>query len=156
MPCLVFLLTRHLFLSKASEWKRAYMYVSAAVFFCGSVHLWSCDSDYRSLKKRITAIRRVRGDAGSQVYVSSESDFDHFPRDTRASVHCSDGQEITDEGQEADDETNARDGTRYHQTDVNTPGRTDSIQLKELNRSMDDHGKVDTAFFFMHVYDNLP
>jgi hypothetical protein len=110
------------------------------------VHLWSCDSDYRSLKKRITAIRRARGDAGSQVYVSSESDFDHFPRDTRASAHGSDGQEITDEGHETDGETNARDGRHEHQTDVNIP--TDSIELKELKRSMDDHGKVDTAYFF--------
>jgi hypothetical protein len=110
------------------------------------VHLWSCDRDYRSLKKRIAAIRRARGDAGSQVYISSESDFDHFPRDTRASAHRSDRQEIADEGHEADDETNARDGRHEHQTDVNTP--TDSIKLKVLKRSMDDHGKVDTAYFF--------
>jgi hypothetical protein len=108
------------------------------------VHLRPCDSDYRSLKKRITAIRR---DAGSQVYVSSESDSDHLPRDTRASAHCSDGQEITDNGHEADDETNARDGRHEHQTDVNAP--TDSIKLKELKRSMDDHGKVYTAYFFL-------
>jgi hypothetical protein len=79
------------------------------------------------------------------VYISSESDPDHFPRDTRASAHCSDGQEITDKGHETDDETNSRDGRREHQTDVNTP--TDSIELKELKRRMDDHGKVDTAYF---------
>jgi hypothetical protein len=79
------------------------------------------------------------------VYVSSESDPDHFPRDTRASAHCGDRQEITDKGHETDDETNARDGRREHQTDVNTP--TDSIELKELKRSIDDHGKVDTAYF---------
>jgi len=109
------------------------------------VHLWSCDSDYRSLKKRITAIRRARGD-GSQVYVSSESDSDHFPRDTRASAHGSDGQKITDEGHEADDETNTPGERRAdHQPDVNTP--TDSIEFKELKR-MDDHGKVDSAYFF--------
>jgi hypothetical protein len=83
------------------------------------------------------------------VYISSESDTDHFPRDTRASAHSSDGQEITDEGHEADDETNALGGSHEHQTDVNTP--TDSIELKELKRSMDDHGKVYTAYFFLYT-----
>lgn len=88
------------------------------------------------------------------MYVSSESDSGHPPRDTRASAHCRDGQEITDEGHGADDETNARSGRREHQTDVNTPA--DSIALKELKRSMDDHGKVDSAyFFFMHELNNL-
>ena len=79
------------------------------------------------------------------MYISSESDSDHFPRDTRTSVHCSDGQD-TDKGHEADDETNVRGGRHEHQTDVNIP--TDSIELKELKRSMDDHGNVDTAYFF--------
>ncbi|KAF8493377.1 SPX domain-containing protein [Russula emetica] len=115
---------RYLESAQAPEWKRAYI-------------------DYRGLKKRITAIRRARGDAGNQVYVSSESDSDHLPRDTRASAHCSDGQKITDEGHEADDETNAHDGRHEHQTDVNAP--TDSIELNELKRSMDDHSKVTTS-----------
>ena len=85
------------------------------------------------------------------MYVSSESDSDHLPRDTQASAHWSDGQDITDEGHEADDETNARDGRHEHQPDVNAP--TGSIELKELKRSVDDHGKVDTAwFFFMHEF----
>lgn len=83
------------------------------------------------------------------MYISSESDSGHLPRDTRASAHCRDGQEITDEGHGADDETNARSGRREHQTDVNTP--TDSIALKELKRSMDDHGKVDSAYFFLSM-----
>jgi hypothetical protein len=87
------------------------------------------------------------------VYVSSESDSGHLPRDTRASAHCRDGQELTDEGHKADDETNARSGRREHQTDVNTP--TDSIAFKELKRSMDDHGKVDSAYFlFIHEFIN--
>ena len=77
------------------------------------------------------------------MYISSESDTDRFPRDTRAPAHSSDGQEIIDEGQEADEETNSRDGRHGHQIDVNTP--TDSIELKELEN---DHGKVDTAYFF--------
>lgn len=108
------------------------------------MRLWSRDRDYRGLKKRIAAIRRARGDAGSQLFISSESDFDHFPRDTRASAHPSDGH--TDEDHEADDETNARDGGHKHQIDVNTP--TASIELKELKRSIDDHGKVGMMSFF--------
>jgi len=85
------------------------------------------------------------------VYVSSESDSDHFPRDTRAPgpAHCGDGQEIADKGHEADDETNARDGRHEHQTSVNAP--TDSIELKELKRSMEDHDKVDSAYFFYYA-----
>lgn len=81
------------------------------------------------------------------MYISSESDADLFPRDTRASGHSSDGQDITDEGHRADDETNARDGRREQQPDVNAP--TDSIELDELKRGMDDHGKVDIAPFFV-------
>jgi hypothetical protein len=80
------------------------------------------------------------------VYVSSESDSDHISRDTQASAHRSDGQEITDEGHETDDETNARDGRHEYQTSVKAP--TDSIKLKELKKSMDDHGKVDMTYFF--------
>lgn len=80
------------------------------------------------------------------MYISSESDADHFPRDTRALAHCSDGQEMADEGHEVDDETKAHDGRLEHQTDVNNP--TDSVKLKELKRSVEDDGKVDTAYFF--------
>jgi hypothetical protein len=73
------------------------------------------------------------------VYISS-SDSDHFQRDTRAFTHRSDGQEITDEGHEADDETNAPGGTREHQPGADT--HTDSTELNVLKRSTDDHGKV--------------
>jgi hypothetical protein len=83
------------------------------------------------------------------VLTSSESDSDLFPRASRASEHHSDGQEIIDEGHEADDETNALAcGGRYEQqTDMDN--RAGPIELKELNRRMDGHSKVDAAYSFI-------
>ena len=80
------------------------------------------------------------------MHISSESDFDPFPGASLASAHRSDGQEITDEGHEADDETNTR---REQQTDVNT--RVDPIELKELKRRADGHNKVDTTHFSLRM-----
>ena len=79
------------------------------------------------------------------MHLSSESDFAPFPGSSLAPAHRSDGQEITDEGHEADDETNTRRGRlrQLEQTDVHT--RVDPIELKELNRRADDHNKVDTT-----------
>jgi len=92
-------------------------------------------------------------DPGSRVYVSSESDSDHFLGDSRASARHNDGQEIADGGHEADDEANARNERHEHQTDVNV--YTDSIEFKELKRSTEDHGKVDMAYFCVHKFNNL-
>jgi hypothetical protein len=84
------------------------------------------------------------------VYLSSESDSDPFPRASRASAHRSDGREVTDEGHEADDETNTRGGRHEQQTDVNA--RADPIELKELKRSTDGPSRVDATYFFsMHA-----
>ena len=83
------------------------------------------------------------------MHISSESDFDPFPGASLASAHRSDGQEITDEGHEADDETNTRRGRPEQQTDVNT--RVDPIELKELKRRAEGHNKVDTTYFSLRV-----
>ena len=84
------------------------------------------------------------------MYLSSESDSDPFPGASRASARRSDGREVTDEGHEADDETNTRGGRHEQQTDVNA--RAEPIELKELKRRTDGPSRVHTAYFFsMHT-----
>lgn len=80
------------------------------------------------------------------MYISSESDSDHLPRASRASSHGSDEQDITDEGHEADDETNAR---LTHEQQIDMDIHADSIELRELKRSTDAHSKVDAAYFLI-------
>ncbi len=113
----------------------------------------SYDSDYRGLKKRITAIRRAQGSsAGSHINVSSESELDIFPRESGASAHRSDGEEIVDEGHEADNETSIHSGRHAQQTVVDA--RDGEIEFKELNHG---HSKVDTVcFFFLHAFNIFP
>jgi hypothetical protein len=112
----------------------------------------SYDSDYRGLKKRITVIRRAQGSsAGSHVNVSSESELDIFPRESGASAHRSDGEEIVDEGHKADNETSIHSGRHTQQTVVDA--RDGEIELKELNRG---HSKVDTVFFFLTCIQYFP
>ncbi len=65
-------------------------------------------------------------------------------------MHRSDGQEITDEGHEADGETNARNGRHGRPTDVNS--RADSIELMELKRRVDAHSKVDKGVLLLSTY----
>lgn len=108
----------------------------------------SYDSDYRGLKKRITAIRRAQGSsAGSHINVSSESELDIFPRESGASAHGSDGEEIVDEGHDADNETSILSGRPTQQTVVDA--RDGEIEFKELNHG---HSKVDTVCFFSYMH----
>jgi hypothetical protein len=81
------------------------------------------------------------------VNLLSESESDPFARVSPASAHRSDEQDITDEGHEADDETNAYSGRHEQQTDLDT--RADPIELKEIKRRMDGPSKVDTVCFFL-------
>jgi hypothetical protein len=105
--------------------------------------LWSCDSDYRGLKKRITAIRRAKeGDTGTYVNVTSDSDRDAFPSEPGPSTRRSDGQANVDEGHEADDETK-RDESQKRQSVVDTCD--DQIDPKKLNRR-GGSGKVCVAY----------
>ena len=72
---------------KAPEWKRAYMCVSQQLLFhhrlshdgvCG----WSCDSDYRGLKKRIMASKSTQqcgNDLHSTRTMSSDSEHESLP-----------------------------------------------------------------------------
>jgi len=101
------------------------------------VYYWSCDSDYRGLKKRITAIRREQG---KSVDDSSESDPDPLLRGSGASAHRDDGEQIVDEDHEADNESNIHRGGHKQQTAVDT--RDGEIELEELTYG---HSKVDTA-----------
>lgn len=78
--------------------------------------------------------------------LSSESESDPLARVSLASAHRNE-QDITDEGHEADDETNACSGRQEQQTDLDT--RADSIGLNELKRRMDGPSKVDTAYFLL-------
>lgn len=104
-------------------------------------YCWSCDSDYRGLKKRIKAIRREQG---RSVDDSSESDPDPLLRGSGASArHRNDGEQIDDEDHEADDESNVHRGSHGQQTAVDS--RDGEIELKELTSG---HSKVDTAWFF--------
>jgi len=107
--------------------------------------LWSCDSDYRGLKKRITAIRRAQGDGtGRFVDLSSpESDPDNFPSVSGTSAHHVDGQENAEEGHEADDEGNTRRGKPEQ--------RTVAHPLKKRD---DDHSKVEIPhlFYSLHAF----
>lgn len=103
---------------------------------------WSCGSDYRGLKKRIKVIQRAEGGTGGYANPSSESDPDPSPSGSGATAHVSDEQEIADEGHDADDETNIH-SERRRQTAAD--GRDDQIELRELKRTEDHHGRVDIA-----------
>jgi hypothetical protein len=81
------------------------------------------------------------------VNLSSESESDPLAKVSLASAHRNDEQDITDEGHEADDETNACSGRQVQQTDLDTCA--DPIELNELKRRKDGPSKVSTAYFFL-------
>ena len=102
---------------------------------------WSCDSDYRGLKKRIVAVRQDKGGgAGKYVNVSSESELDASPSRAGPSTRPSDEYAIVDKGHEANDETDVEDKKRKQHKVVDT--RDDRIELKKLKRKGDSSDKV--------------
>ena len=91
---------------------------------------WSCDSDYRGLKKRITAIRQDKeSSTGKYVNVSSESEPDTFSGRAGPSAE--------------------------RQRVVNT--RDDQIELKDLNRKADGSSglEVNLTYLFFCASSNF-
>lgn len=105
-------------------------------------HSWSCDSDYRGLKKRIKAVRQEQGrpvDDSSEP----ESDPDPLLRGSGASAYRNDGEQIVDEDHDEADESGVHRGRHGEQTVVDT--RDGEIELKELTGG---HSKVRLCMFF--------
>ena len=110
----------------------------------GRVYYWSCDSDYRGLKKRIKAIRREQG---RSVDDSSESDPDPLLKGSGASAHRDDGEKVADEDHNADNESNIHKGRHGQQAVVDT--RDGEIEHEELTEGP---RKVRYRLFFpLHV-----
>jgi hypothetical protein len=147
------LLTLTAFL-KAPEWKRAYMCVSQHLFSHHQISQdgvggWSCDSDYRGLKKRIMAMKSAQQD-GNDLHLtrtmSSDSEHESLPSPagtskwTRSPSH----RENPDGARAAQDEQKKQP--------VAMDARGTQIELDELRMGGDDIPNVSAFLLSQCVY----
>jgi hypothetical protein len=124
---------------------RARLGANSCLSLMGSyTNCWSRDSDYRGLKKRITAIRQDKDSSiGNYVNVSPGPSG-------RAGPSTGHSHGLVDGGHEADDETNMKYENQKRLRVVDT--RDDQIELKGLNRKAGASGssrlEVNLAYLF--------